>query len=210
VTDRHAASAARPELEELVVADPPGVWERLGFTVAGGVVALGGIRIRLGAPGAGIAGWTLRGLEPDADLDGLPTVRSDAPGPEPGPTDHPNGAIAVDHVVALTPDFDRTVAKLRAAGLDYRRTREAGEGLRQAFFVLGPCLLELGGPAPGDVRLWGLTLVVEDLDAAAAPLGDRLGPVKDAVQPGRRIATVRREAGRSAPIALMTPRPSRR
>lgn len=72
--------------------------------------------------------------------------------------------------------------------------------------MLGPCLLELGGPAPGDARLWGLTLAVEDLDAAAALLGDRLGHVKDAVQPGRRIATVRREAGLSVPVALMTPR----
>ena len=97
---------------------------------------------------------------------------------------------------------------LRAAGLDYRHTRDAGDGLRQAFFVLGPCLLELGGPAPVEdaPRLWGMTLVVDDIDAAAARLGDLLGQVKDAVQPGRRIATVRREAGLGAPIALITPR----
>ena len=89
--------------------------------------------------------------------------------PRPEPVSHPLGALAVDHVVALTPDLDRTAGKLRAAGLDYRSTRDAGDGFRQAFFVLGPCLLELGGPAdqPGP-GLWGLTLVVEDLDAAAA------------------------------------------
>ncbi len=62
------------------------------------------------------------------------------------------------------------------------------------------------GPSDGSVRFWGLTLVVSDLDAAAARLGSRLGAVKDAVQPGRRIATVRREAGLSVPLALMTPR----
>jgi hypothetical protein len=48
--------------------------------------------------------------------------------------------------------------------------------------------------------------VVDDLEAAAERLGDRLGRVKDAVQPGRRIATVRREAGLGVPLALMTPR----
>jgi len=74
---------------------------------------------------------------------------------------------------------------------------------------VGPCLLELGGPAEGDVRFWGLTLVVDDLDAAAERLGGRLGRVKEAVQPGRRIATVQREAGLSVPLAFMTPRPDR-
>jgi hypothetical protein len=197
---------ARPELDEIVVADPPEAWEALGFTVADGAVALGGVRIRLGAgTGRGIVGWSLRGIGDDADLDGLPTAASEAPPPA-AASEHPIGALAVDHVVAMTPDFDRTLGKLRAAGLDHRKTRDAGNGFRQAFFVVGPCLLELGGPADGDVRFWGLTLVVDDLDAAAARLGERLGRVKDAVQPGRRIATLRREAGLSAPVALMTPR----
>jgi hypothetical protein len=194
----------RPELDEIVVADPPDVWEALGFTVAGGVVALGGVRIRLGARGRGIVGWSLRDLREGQDLDGIDTRVSHAPPAE--PTEHAIGVTAVDHVVALTPDLDRTVTRLRAAGLDYRSTREAGNGFRQAFFVLGPCLLELGGPADGDVRFWGMTLVVDDLDAAADRLGDRLGRVKDAVQPGRRIATVRPEAGLAVPVALMTPR----
>jgi hypothetical protein len=196
----------RPELDELVLGDPPEAWEALGFAAVGGIVALGGARLRLTGRGGGIAGWSMRGIDPDADLDGLPTAAvSEAPPPEPAA--HPIGAVALDHVVALTPDFDRTTAKLRAAGLDYRRTRDAGSGFRQAFFVLGPCLLELGGPADvPQARFWGLTLVVEDLDAAAERLGDRLGSVKDAVQPGRRIATVRREAGLGVPVALMTPR----
>lgn len=193
----------RPELDEIFVADPAAAWEALGFAVAGGVVALGEVRIRLGARGRGIVGWSLRGVA-DGDLDGLPTRASSA---EPAAAvSHPLGAVAVDHLVALTPDLDRTVGRLRAAGLEYRRTREAGEGFQQAFFVVGPCLLELGGPVDGDVRFWGLTLVVADLDAAASQLGDRVGPVKDAIQPGRRIATVQPEAGLSVPLALMTPR----
>ena len=197
---------ARPELDEIVLGDEPEAWRSLGFTVADDVVALGGVRIRLAGSGGGVIGWSLRDLPGGADLGGLDAASSDAPPPD--PVAHPIGATAVDHVVALTPDFDRTVRALRAAGLDYRSTREAGGGFRQAFFVLGPCLLELGGPAPDEEtpRLWGMTLVVDDIDAAATRLGDLLGRVKDAVQPGRRIATVRREAGLGVPLALMTPR----
>jgi hypothetical protein len=47
---------------------------------------------------------------------------------------------------------------------------------------------------------------VADLDAAAERLGDRLGRARDAVQRGRRIATVRPEAGLGPPVALITPR----
>lgn len=194
----------RPELDEITIADPPERWAELGFAVVDGVVPVGGVRIRLGATGRGIAGWALRGVGEGADLDGLEARVSETPTAE--AVEHPNGAIAVDHVVALTPDLDRTVAKLRAAGLDHRATRDAGNGFRQAFFVLGPCLLELGGPAEGDVRFWGVTLVVRDLDAAAERLGERLGRIKVAVQPGRRIATVSREVGLGVPLALMTPR----
>jgi hypothetical protein len=180
---------SRPQLAELQVADPPEAWRALGFTVVDGNVPLGGVVIRLGAEGEGISGWTLAERPPPVE-----------------PVEHPLGAVAIDHVVMLTPDFDATLAELRAEGLDYRRTRDAGNGFRQAFFVLGPCLLELGGPADGKRRLWGLTLVVDDIDAAAERLGDRLGRVKDAVQPGRRIATLSPEAGLSVPLALMTPR----
>jgi hypothetical protein len=194
----------RPELATIVLGDAPQVWQRLGFTVDGDELALGGVRICLGADGDGIVGWSFRDLPDVRDMDGLGACPSDAQPPE--PVEHPIGATAVDHVVALTPDLDRTVRKLRETGLDYRRTRESPEGFRQAFFVLGPCLLELGGPADGDVRFWGLTLVVDDLDAAAERLGDRLGRIKDAVQPGRRIATVRPEAGVGAPLALISPR----
>jgi hypothetical protein len=83
-----------------------------------------------------------------------------------------------------------------------------GGKLRQAFYVLETALLELAGPVEGetDPRFWGLTLVAEDLDALAERLGDNLGAVKDAVQPGRRIATLRRDAGSSVPLAFMTPR----
>jgi hypothetical protein len=54
-------------------------------------------------------------------------------------------------------------------------------------------------------RLWGLVFVVNDLDAAVERLGpDVIGAPRDAVQPGRRIATLRSGAGLGVPLALMS------
>ena len=50
--------------------------------------------------------------------------------------------------------------------------------------------------------LWGLVVVVPELEG----LGPLVGAPKDAVQPGRRIATVSRDAGLGTALALMTPR----
>jgi hypothetical protein len=52
---------------------------------------------------------------------------------------------------------------------------------------------------------WGFVLIVDDLDAAVRRLGpERIGPARDAVQPGRRIASFRASAGLGVPVALMT------
>lgn len=196
-------------LHELGVAADPQRWAALGFAITGGAAVVGGVRLRLRGGDGGVIGWALEGLSATA-LDGLPTTRAAGPRPPVGPA-HPNGAVAVDHVVALTPDLPRTEAALATAGMQARGRREAG-ALTQVFYVLGPCVLELAhGPevSAGPARFWGLTLVVGDLDQVAERLGEALGPVRDAVQPGRRIATVRRAAGLGVPVALMTPRASR-
>lgn len=206
-----------PTLDELNVADPPAAWRACGFEVEGDGCVVGGVRIRL-APREGekgLTGWSLRELG-GSELDGLPTVRSDRPPPSERPI-HPNGVTALDHVVAISSDLDRTVAALRAAGLDLRRIREeptpAGAP-RQAFFRLGEPILEVvqapaeaiertGGDRPA--FFWGLAFVAADIEATVASLGDRVGEVRDAVQPGRQIATLRRSAGLSLPVALITP-----
>ncbi|HEV7614902.1 MAG TPA: hypothetical protein VGO36_01580 [Solirubrobacterales bacterium] len=208
-------------IDELTVADRPGAWAALGFALDGDVCVVGGVRIRLAGPdaGRGLASWTLRGIEGAAELDGLATVVSKRPSPEEAPA-HPNGVAALDHVVAISPDLDRTVAALSAAGLDLRRLREeptpAGAP-RQAFFRLGANILEVvQEPAEATARaggdrpafFWGLAFSAPDLDATVASLGDGVSEIRDAVQPGRRIATLRRSAGLSLPVALMTPPPS--
>ena len=192
-------------LQTLALADDPATWSALGFAVEGDVVAVGGVALRLAgaSAGEGILGWSVSGLDGDV----LPRTEPVIAGPE--AVEHPNGAQAVDHVVALAGDLDAAIAGLAAGGLAPRRVREVpGGDTRQAFFVLETALLELAGPAPGvdGLRFWGLTLAVTDLDALAARLGERLGPVKPAVQPGRRIATLRASAGSSVPLAFMTPR----
>ena len=81
--------------------------------------------------------------------------------------------------------------------------------MRQAFLWAGDVILEVGGPhqpdGDGPASLWGMVVVVPDLDATATLLGDDLGSPRDAVQPGRRIATVRRDSGVSVPLAFITP-----
>jgi hypothetical protein len=209
-----------PSIDELTVADEPRAWSRLGFEVDGDTCVVGDVRIRLAGAGAGrgLSGWSLRGIE-STELEGLATARSERPPPDERPA-HPNGIAELDHVVAIAPDLERTVAALRDAGLDLRRIREeptpAGAP-RQAFFRLGATVLEVvqepvaateraGGDRPA--FFWGLAFVAADLEATVAGLGDRVGEIREAVQPGRRIATLRRSAGLAVPVALMTPPPS--
>ncbi len=204
-------------IDALTVADPPSPWEDCGFLVDGEECVVGDVRIRF-APEegkGGLSGWSLREVD-SLELDGLPTARSEQPPPDPAPT-HPNGIASLDHVVAISSNLDRTVRALEDAGLDLRRIREeptpAGAP-RQAFFRLGSTILEVvqeppeateraGGDRPA--FFWGLAFVAPDLERTVAFLGDRTSEVRAAVQPGRQIATLRRSAGLSLPVALMTP-----
>jgi hypothetical protein len=204
------SAAGRPALVELAIADPPGRWAELGFAVVDEQVELGGVRVRLGEPGEGIVSWTLSGVE-EGEIDGLVTHAWESGAREFGASRTRNGpkGHSIDHVVVLSPDFDRTSAALADAGLPLRRIRDAG-GFRQGFRRLGPAILELveTPQAPdGPAAFWGLVVVVDDLEALARRLGERLGAVKEAVQPGRQIATLRASAGLGPAIAFMDPEP---
>jgi len=192
-----------PTLEELEIADEPADWRAVGFEVEDGACQVSSVRLRLVGKGSrrGILGWTLGDAEPET---------ADAP-------PHPNGVVRVDHVVLLSPELDRTVDELRADGFELRRIREGetpGGSTRQAFFRIGEPILEVV-QAPegtsvarnpdGPARLWGLAFLVADMDATASALGGLLGTPRDAVQPGRKIATLRPEAGLGPAIAFMTP-----
>ncbi len=205
-------------IDEILVGDPPEAWEAAGYTVdADGSCRIGAVRVRLVGRDGGkrILGWSLRGAPAarlaDGSLDGVPTSASDAPPVEPAV--HANGSRHIDHVVLLTPNLPRTVAALDGIGLTPRGERDSdtyGAPMRQVFFRLGEVILELIGQpdsdADGDPGFFGLAVTVDDLDATAGLLGEHLGQVKDAVQDGRRIATLRhRDLGMSVATAFMSP-----
>ncbi|MGH2834136.1 MAG: VOC family protein [Solirubrobacteraceae bacterium] len=202
-------------IDTITVADDGRCWAGLGFRVSAERCQLGSVVLDFAGAGQaqGITSWSLRGLA-SADLDGLPTDASAQPVRNVAEL-HPNGVSSIDHLVAISTDLDRSVSQLQAAGLDLRRIRElptpAGAP-RQAFFRLGQEILEViqqpqeivqAQGASRGLRFWGLALAVSDLEKTVAGLGEKVGPIKPAVQPERRIATLRRQAGLSLPIALI-------
>ena len=207
-------------IDEILVGDPPEAWQAAGYSVDDdGSCRIGQVRVRLVGRDGGkrILGWSLRDA-PAArlaagSLDGVPTTASSAPPVQPAA--HPNGATYIDHVVLLTPNLARTVAALDGIGLAPRGERDSdtyGAPMRQVFFRLGEVILELIGQpesaGEGDPGFFGLAVTVGDLDATAALLGEHLGGVKDAVQEGRQIATLRhKDLGMSVATAFMSPEP---
>ena len=201
-------------VDELQIADPADAWIEAGFSLSDGVVRVGGVGLRLVGRerGAGIVGWSLSGLASDDPIDGIPTTASQAQAPATVPDRHANGVTSIDHVVLFSPDLGRTVAALAAVGAAPRRERDGelgGRPIRQIFFRLGEVILEVvGSPdsaSDGPSTLWGVTFTVADIDATAAFFGDRTSPVKDAVQPGRRITTLdNRALGMSVRTAMIS------
>lgn len=203
-------------VEWLDVAGDPESWRSIGLVVdVDGLLPLMGTSLRIaehertGRPG--ISGWTLSGVDPELDgtsVDGLET-RVTAPM---GPmfAQHDLGAGGLDHVVVMTPDLERTSAAVaEATGCELKRVREVG-AMQQGFHRIGPggLIVEIvtrpdipAGPA----TFWGLVINVDDIDVACERIGpERVSAPKDAVQPGRRIATIRDDVGLGVPVALMT------
>jgi hypothetical protein len=203
----------RPDLAELQLRADPARWEMVGFRAAADRLRIGTTDlVFLPGSGSGLVGWTIAGAIPEGDdgLCGVPTTVATA-APEPAAGAHPNTVVAIDHIVLTTPDTAGTFETLEAAGFALRRVRDAGSELRQGFFLFSDLVLEVVGPpepAPGTAddpaRLWGITLVAQDLDAASRATG--ASEPREAVQPGRRIAIVPKDAGLGTRVALMSPR----
>jgi hypothetical protein len=199
-----------PTIAELISGGDPERWRAAGFTVdEEGQVVVGTVTIRVRPDlESGLGRWVLRGEAPHS-IDGLPTTG--APDADlPDTVVHPNGVVAIDHLVVLTPDLDRTIDALAECGLELRRIREgpAGDGreVKQAFFRMAEVILEVVAAGRGDApaRFWGITFLSDDLDATLAHLGSaRVSDARAAVQPGRRIATVRESVGLGLPVAVM-------
>lgn len=196
-------------LRELEAGDDPQAWRRLGFTVdEEDSCRLGEVLVRLDGRGGGLRGWVLEGEGPAA-VDGV-VSRWVPPSAAASPAQeqlHPNGTRGLDHVVVLTDSRDRTVAALAAAGGNLRRRRDPPDvPVPMAFVRLGATIVEVAqGPGPG-TRMWGLAVIVPDVDALAARYDAYLGKPRPAVQAGRRIVTARRGEGLGVALAFMTPR----
>jgi hypothetical protein len=192
-------------------------WRRLGFSeypIAqpdGSVVPcipIAGLGFRFlphivepSASGSCATGWTVRSDDATTNsVDGVAT-RVIAELQTVNELTHELAVTAIDHIVITTGSLDRTCGAItEQLGLPLKRIRDAGHGVRQGFHRAGSLILEIVE------RPDLVVFVVDDLDATVAWLGpDAVGATRDAVQNGRRIASIKKEVGLGLPVALMSP-----
>lgn len=204
------------QIVEVRVGGPIEPWQAVGAVGDEPRLEVEGCRLVVDSslpPGvAGLGLWAPDGGAVPAELDGVPV----SPATPPTRADTTDlGIVGWDHLVLMTPALERTCGAVEAAtGAPLKRIREAGNGVRQGFHRLGSLVVEVvespqipSGPA----RAWGFVWNVGDLDEQARRLGaDVLSAPRDAVQPGRRIASFRAGVGLGAAVALMSPAPTRR
>ena len=202
-------------------------WHRLGFSsfsvgqpdgLSVSCISIAGLGFRFlpeiaepSASGSCATGWTVRSDDATThSVDGVATrvIAELQPVPE---LTHQFAVTAIDHVVITTGSLERTCGAITdQLGLPLKRIRDAGHGVRQGFHRAGSLILEIverPDLAPEtSAEIWGVVFVVDDLDSAIAWLGpDAIGAPRDAVQNGRRIASVKKEVGLGLPVALMSP-----
>jgi len=161
------------------------------------------------------------------------SARGATPSPTPQQRGFTLDVTGVDHVVVAADDVRATCAEIALrSGAALKRVKEGERGV-QGFHRFGSVILEVverrlvdpdsrqvdpsshqADPSSRQANhdhhashatYWGFVVTVADLDAAVAHLGpDVIGAAKPAVQPGRRIATVRSGAGLGVPLALMS------
>ncbi len=205
-------------IDWLAVGGDAAPWLGLGLVAAGEdedgcqVVPLFGTGLELDTTARpGLRRLVLSGVDDQVtNIDGIPIeVRAAEP---PRFADHPLRVSHIDHVVIATDSLVRTcgaIADVTDAPL--KRVREAGD-VRQGFHrVGGPGgliveVVEHAGLPEDSASLWGFVLVVDDIHESCDALGpDVISAPRQAVQPGRFIATVREQAGLGVPLALMSP-----
>jgi len=201
---------AEPTIAELHVGDDPSAWERLGFRINERRCLVGRTEVVFSDGPGGIHSWVLRNSI-RSEFGPIPTSFTENPVPEPSIV-HPNGSVGFHHVVLMVPEFDRGKAALSNAGVQVEHGRPFGSPDKEMLPSapkMGDIELELIGPESEDRsrtwELWGLVIAVSDIDATSELLGNLLGQVKPAVQPYRRIATLKKEAGLGVAVAFLGP-----
>lgn len=204
---------ATPDSHVVALVVPGGSepWGAAGFACSEAGFAAGAVQVLFG--GADGAGSRVV-VDPPSRLDGAGLEGEIQVSGEIPDRDHPNGVVGVDHVVISTTAMNRARAALLDAGLDLRLEREGRAGnqeVDQAFFLAGPCVVELvgrSGAGDGNSGVWGVTFTTDSLEALPALDPPPVASIRDAVQPGRRIAVARRELGLPTRVAFMNPRPA--
>ena len=195
-------------ITQLTVGGSPTAWSTLGFSFDGDRCVFGDVVVhvdRCFEPG--FVSWTLGHAATSESPDGLET-RFDDDVVAPNSGSSMIDVVGIDHVVVMTNDLQRTTSAIsRVTGEPLKRVREAGDGIRQGFHRLGSVVVEVVESARvTQTHLWGFVLTVGNLDDVVAHMGpDVIGSPRDAVQPGRRIATIRSSVGLGVPVALITP-----
>ena len=219
---------ARPmRLRELQISGGPSSWESIGFIVRrieadsepnSLTIAVPDVVLRFegnSESASRLTGWTF--ADDDAvsnvrstEIDGIATTIVSG-GAAPTSDEHRLDIVGLDHVVVMTGSLERTSDAIAdTVGEPSRRVRDAGHGVRQGFHRAGSVILEVVErpdlASTTSATLWGVVFVVRDLDAVVEWLGpDVISSPRDAVQDGRRIATIRNDVGLGVPVALMTP-----
>jgi predicted enzyme related to lactoylglutathione lyase len=115
----------------------------------------------------------------------------------------------LEHIVVMTPSLEDAIAAHEKIGLPCKRIREAGGGVRQAFFKLEQTVLEIVGPGRGTPQAWGLAFMCKDISRAvdlARSNGLEATEPKTAIQGGKIARIVNPLDG--VAIAYMEPSPS--
>lgn len=196
-------SEAQARLVQLTVGGYREPWRSLGFEFDElGGCRIGQVSLRIDTSrDSGFLGWAFDPVV--GSIDGIETL-----GLDPASRVDSGHFASVDHVVVMTDSLERTSREItRHTGSELRRVREADGGVRQAFHRSGEVVLEVvQTPSTSGTSLWGFVLVVPDLVNFAEGLGPAvIGQPREAKQPGRLIATIRREVGLGVNLALMTP-----
>ena len=199
--------AMAAQARTIVTGGEPAAWVRLGFALQeDGSAPVGGLRLVPGRRRAAGGGRRAGGRAARTGWRSRRRRRRSASAGE-----HPNGALAVDHVVAFTDDLDAR-SPLWSAGPE-RRCGACRAAARHADGLppARPARARGRRRGPSARRCGGSSSWSPTSTRARASWGRCWATCGAAVQPGRRIATVRPEAGVPVALALHdTATPARR
>ena len=149
-------------------------WTSLGWPTS---PDLGGITLETGDPKWA---WT----------DSAPAVSIHVFEPSVG---QPVEMMGIDHIVVLVPDLDSTIGSFSRAGLE-PRLRMKVRSRPAVFFRAGPVIEVIESPVR-QASLFGIALTseipLETLSLEWKSRGLNVGMIGPAIQPGRRIMTIR-------------------